>query len=331
VIHDESDFHECYEINLSHTRATVADSTDRQLVSVSTVDKPRPDSYFKNHWKDARDGKNGFKALFYGWDVRPDRNQAWYDALVRENDSTPWVVEGNYPRNAEEALSPLSAQSCFNKDILTELWDNSIDPKVVRSYIFTIHPYRVGTSYVAGVDIGEGVGLDYSCLSIVGKYGGQSEVSALIYSNDIKTDWFAQEIYNLCEQYNFPLLGVENNAIGVAVINKLLELNYPNLYYTETSTATKSVNRKPGWTTGENNKKTSILELVNSVDDGSLITRFKPQIQELMEYQWVKGKPIPTGKTHGDTVISLMIANQMLKKVGNPVEASMYLDGVRIF
>jgi len=37
------------------------------------------------------------------------------------------------------------------------------------------------------------------------------------------------------------------------------------------------------------------------------------------------------GKTHGDTVISLMIANQMLKKAGIKQEASMYLGGKRIF
>ena len=67
---------------------------------------------------------------------------------------------------------------------------------------------------------------------------------------------------------------------------------------------------------GEETKDT-ISDVVN---DGSLITRFKPQIQELMEYQYINLKPTPTGSTHGDTVISLMLANQALKNIRPVVE-----------
>lgn len=325
VIHDESDFHEYYEVNLSHTRATVADSPERKLVSVSTVDKTKPDSYFKRHWKAAKARENGFKALFYGYDVRPNRDQAFYDAMVRENESTPWVVEANYPRSAEEALSPQSAQSCFKKEALDKLWENVTDPETRQGFIYILCPPRVGTQYVGGVDVGEGVGLDYSCLTIVGKQGLSSEVVAVIYTNKVATDLFAYECDKLCREYLDCLLAVENNAIGVAVLNKLQELNYPNLYYSDDK------RQKVGWTTGEKNKQTAIIELIQSVNDGGLTTRFKPQVKEMMEYQWVNGKPVPTGATHGDTVISLMLANQMLKRVGNAVRASMYVGGRQIF
>ena len=325
VIHDESDFHEYYEVNLSHTKATVADSPERKLVSVSTVDKTKPDSYFKRHWKSAEAGENGFKALFYGYDVRPNRDEAFYQAMVRENEATPWVVEANYPRTAEEALSPQSAQSCFKKDRLDKLWENAVEPEVKQGFIYILCPPRVGIQYVAGVDVGEGVGLDYSSLSIVGKQGLSSEVVAKIYTNQLATDLFAYETDKLCREYFNCLLAVENNSLGVAVTNKLVELGYPNLFYSD------SEKRKVGWTTGEKNKQLALIELVQSINDGSLTTRFRPQIKELMEYQWVNGKPMPTGQTHGDTVISLMIANQMLKKVGTPQKASMWIRGRQVF
>jgi len=334
VIHDESDFHPYYETNLSHTRATIADIKG-QLVSVSTVNKTEPDSYFKRHWKAAYNRENGFKALFYPYNVRPNRDEAFYQALVKENETTPWVVEANYPRTWQEALSPQSAQSCFNKDVLQKLWDGVTEPEVRQGFIYIFSKPRVGVTYSAGVDVGEGVGLDYSSLDIIGKEGLNSEVAAKIYTNTLATDLFAFEVDKLCREYFTPLLGVENNAIGVAVMNKLVELGYPKLFSTEADNkrkAGKEVNgtEKLGWTTGEKNKQTGIVELIESVNNG-LITRFKPQVKEMMEYQWVNGKPVPTGATHGDTVISLMLASQMSKRSHGVPKASMWISGKQIW
>ncbi len=325
VIHDESEFHDFYEVNLSHTRATVADSPDRQLISVSTVDITKPSSYFKEHWKAAEAGRNGFKALFYGVFSRPGRGQEFYDQMVRENENTPWVVGANYPRSVEEALSPLSAQSCFNTDRLDKLWENTTEPETRQGFIHIFYEPRVGTQYVAGVDVGEGVGLDYSCLTIIGKQGLNSEVVAVIYTNTLATDLFAYETDKLCREYHDCLLAVENNSLGVAVTNKLVELGYPNLFYADKE------KKKVGWTTGEKNKQLALIELVQVVNDGSLASRFKPQVQEMMEQQWVNGKAVPTGRTHGDTVISLMIANQMLKLAGEPEKAHMFVGGQQIW
>lgn len=337
VIHDEADFHPYFEVNLSHTRATVADGPNRQLVNVSTVDKTKPDSYFKNHWKAADAGKNGFKAFFYGYDVRPNRDEVFYNAIVRENESTPWVVEANYPRTAEEALSPQSATSCFKKGALDELWESSEDALEVRQgFIHIFSPPRVGVKYVAGADVGEGVGLDYSSLTILGKEGLNTELVAKIYTNKLATDLYAYEIDKLCREYFDCLLAVENNAIGVAVINKLKELGYPKLFSSEAQKkrdAHKEVTgtEKAGWTTGETNKRTAIVELIEVINDGSLTTRFRPQITEFRELQWVNSKPEPTGRTHGDTVISGAIANQMLKYVGNVQKASMFVGGKQVW
>ena len=343
VIHDEADFHECYEINLSHTRATIADTKNGQLISVSTVDKTKPDSYFKRHWKAGEGsgypeaGSNGFKALFYGVFSRPDRDEAWYQQMVRENEWTPWVVEGNYPRSAVEALSPISAQSCFKKEVLDRLWANSTgQPDIRRGFIHILCPPRVGVQYVAGADVGEGVGLDYSALTIVGKEGLRQEVAAVIYSNNIKTDLFAYEIVQLCSEFHNPLLAIENNSLGVAVTNKVNELGYKKLFSSEAEEKRRrnlsiDGNEKIGWTTGEKNKQLAIVELIQVVDSGSFITRYRPMITEFMEMQWVKGKPVPTGKTHGDLVISAALAHQMFKFTGGSFKPSLYCRGKRIF
>jgi len=319
VIHDEADFHDYFEQNLGHTLATVADDPHRELTISSTVDKTRPDSPFKNLFRAAQNNLNNFNPLFYPYDARPDRSEIWYEERVRENESTPWVVLQNWPRSIEEALSPQSATSCFNQDVLNDLWDNRIDsPQTRQNHIFILHPPRVGVTYSAGVDVGEGVGLDYSSLTILGKYGMESEVCAQIYTNKLGTDLFAYDVNSLCREYFNPKLAVDNIGIGRAVVDKLIELGYPNLYQDK---------KKYGWNLTEPNKKHLVIKLVEAINNRSLITRFKPQIQELMEYQWINGRPEPTGKTHGDTVISLMLANEMLKYSGVIRKPTMYIGG----
>lgn len=320
VFHDEWDFHPFAKENFSHTKATI--DAGNKLCGVSTVDKSRPDSFFKSTYKGARAGQNGFTPLFFPYDSRPGRDEVWLEEERRRAESMgmEWMVDANYPRAEEEALSPLSAQSVFDKDALNQLWETSSEPETKEGFIHIFQKPRVGVRYVAGVDVGEGVGLDHSVLSIIGRYGGQSDVAAIIYSNKIPTDIFAFEVDKLCREYRNPLLGVENNSLGVAVINKLLELNTPNVFYSDKG------KKKPGWTTSSSSKQLAIVELVENINNGSLITRFKPQIQELMEYQWVDGKPEPTGSTHGDTVISLAIANQMLKRMGQPASITIF-DG----
>jgi len=324
VIHDEGDFHEFFELNLSHTSATVGDSPNRQLINVSTANEANPDSYWKEHFRAAMRGRNGFRALFYPFDSRPNRDGIWYREKEEENASTPWVVKRNYPRTIEEALSPQSAVSCFNKEVMDILWANVIDdPETRQDCIYILHPPRVGYSYCAGIDVGEGVGLDYSCLVIVGKYGMQSEVAAVIYTNTVGTDSFAFDCSNLCEEYHNPVLVVDNIGIGRAVIDKLVELGYPRLYMMN--------DKKYGWALTKPNKRDLAVKLIERVNNNGLITRFKPMVKELMEYQWVKGYAEPTGKTHGDLVIALMLACSQIEKIGAAQEASMYIGGKRVW
>jgi len=332
VIHDESDFHELFEQNIGHTLATVSDSPERKLIAVSTVNDTKSDTYFQRLYKGAMGsgypeaGSNNFHALFYPYNVRPNRDEAFLEEVKKQNESTPWVVGKNYPRTIEEALSPISTQSCFNKDRLDELWNNTVEPETRQGFIHILCPPRVGVQYVAGVDVGEGVGLDYSCLVIVGKEGLNSEVVAVIYSNTVGTDAFAFEVDRLCREYYEPLLIVDNIGIGRAVIDKLQQLVYPRLFYPD---AEKK--KKAGWSLTRANKRELLVKLVELINNRSLITRWKPQVKEMMEYQWVQGYPEPTGKTHGDTIIPLELICAVWDKIGSIGKAKMFVGGVQVW
>ena len=64
---------------------------------------------------------------------------------------------------------------------------------------------------------------------------------AEIYA-DIAADKFAEMVFELCKEYNEPILGVERNGTaGGMVIQKLKDLGYKNLY--------RDQNNKEGWYT----------------------------------------------------------------------------------
>ena len=49
-------------------------------------------------------------------------------------------------------------------------------------------------------------------------------------------DMFAKILYDAGVEYGKCLLVVENNGIGISVLEKLINLGYPNLYYSMKST-----------------------------------------------------------------------------------------------
>ena len=325
VIADELDKHEFAAQNFQTIKPTL--DGGGQYIGIYTVVKKTPDSFAKNLWRDGNDGKNGFTARFYGWRTRKERDDAWYEREEKEYMSLPEkgrsAMEAENPDTWQEALSPMSTTSCFKRDVLDLLWDNRTEPETKQSFIHIFKKWQPGYLYGAGVDVAEGVRLDYSVLTILGRFGLQSEVVALIYSNEIPTNLFTYSIEELCKEYKNPLLFVENNGLGDSVISRLLESNYPKLYYTGKEAGKEG---KAGWTSSGGKyggrKKLAFDTLVNDVNEGNVITRFSPQIQELMEYQYLpNGKFEPTGKTHGDTVISLMLANLALgeKRSGSKV------------
>lgn len=301
---------EVQEQNFASLKPTI--DAGGKFIGLSTSDKSKSDSTFKKIFRGALSKENNFKALFYPWNVAPNRDQDWYERM--RADYPDWQLQQEYPSSIQEALSPLSGKSVFGQTALEKLLNETVESETERGYIHIIHPPEVGVRYVGAGDVGEGVGLDYSAFNIIGTKGMQSEVCAVIHSNEIKTDIYAYEIYKLCEQYFFPLIGIENNTLGVAVLNKLVELGYPRLY----STKDKKGNvKKLGWTTSGMSRQTSLIELSTAIDNGSLITKYRPQVLELMSFYFDEGKAQAAKGSHDDLVMSLMIANQLIKTAPN--------------
>ena len=140
-------------------------------------------------------------------------------------------IEGNFEILAGDCL--------FRKDSLDMQLKNCEPPIETRDFIQIWKEPVVGVHYIAAADCADEGGEGVNSLIILDPQTGDevAEINA-----DIAADKFAGLSYDLLSEYDFPLFAPERNAtVGGMVIQKMLDLNYPNLYY--------DLNHKPGWYT----------------------------------------------------------------------------------
>jgi hypothetical protein len=187
---------------------------------------------------------------------------------------------------------------------------------IYRSYV----PYRV---YAIGIDVAQGQGGDYQAVVILGSDGQTEEVDAIIHCNDVKPTDLAWTIYELAKEYNYPLLGVEANTIGQVLANKLIELEYPNMFYTDIERS------RVGWlalgsrSQKVKSKEVCVMDLAVALTEGNVMTYYKPMVLEMASYQRTQDGKMRGIGSNDDLVMGLVIAHQIMMHVAPPTPKKM--------
>jgi len=335
VICDEWDYHEYAEQNFAATKPTV--DAGGQFIGVSTPDREHEDSFMKETYRKAKAGLNGFVAHFIDCFARPGRDESWYEQQEREFAGNEIMLLKEYPRTEDEALSPLAKHRVFSpqaiarmraeasREIRPEHLEGKIAVLAQRPHVHVFQPPVPGWRYAIGVDVGEGIGQDFSVGIVLGNKGMLWTVCAVYHSNQIRTDFFARDMAELGDCYFHPLLGFENNSLGNAVGNKLLELKYPKLFYMDDHAREKG---KPGWNTNEQSKETALQDLAGAVGSGLISSSYIPMLDEMsaMRYEQVETsrgprmKPVVAKGSHDDLLMALSVAYQMAKQARSNVK-----------
>ena len=304
VIADENEFHDFARENYAAVKPTV--DAGAPMVVVSAVDKTRVDSHFKTLWRMAKSGSNFFP-IFFPYNVRPGRDKEWYER-TRKDYPLGWQFEQNYPLTEQEALSPLTGRSVFDRQILQKMLSEASEPLEIRQGAINIYQRpKVGTHYIAGADIAEGRGGDYSVLWIEGQdfYRG---LAAVIYSNQISVDLFAYMSYGLLLEYFSPMVIGGADAFGGSFLKYLIDMGYSK----EKIYCSDKKKEKLGYQETEHTQQVDVLELERVIRAGIRVP-FKPAILEMFAYQWAdekgKSKAEPARGAHNDIVMAMVKSN----------------------
>ena len=305
VIMDEADFHEY----LGETYDIAAKPTidaGGGLWMLSTINPATIVSPFRTIVQGAGDrepGENGFALYFYPYDVRPGRDQAWYDAGLAAS-LDPAKFQKNYPRTLREALAPSQVMAAFDLGMLDGMQLECKAPIRTHGTINIYQEHVIGHRYGAASDPSHGTGGD-DAVTVVKDFNTGGFV-ADIQGNDITPEQLAFDSVKLLGMYDNPIWAIEDNDWGILVIRKAQELEYPNLYERSEDNA--------GWHTGEHNRYMVWGGLMEAVLTRSITVYSK---QGLAQFVNVIKNPEKDGRieamqgTHDDFPMACGIAGQM--------------------
>lgn len=273
VLVDEADFQPDLDKLMRAVKPTV--DAGGRMTLLSTVDKDKPVSRFKQIYRQAKKGGNEWTPIFLPWHARPDRTAAWYASAKQDAEANTGALDDlhqEYPATDAEAL----ASKTLNKRIpgawlqrnFVELDPLALDesmPAIEQLEVYALPSWA--EHYVIGADPAEGNPTsDDSALTVLNRRTGE-EVAAL--SGKYQPGVFASLIDQVARWYNGAHVLVERNNHGHAVILWLLN-NAADV------TTLAGLDERHGWLSSPLGKVILYDQMVEAVQyDGAKVHSFE--------------------------------------------------------
>lgn len=197
------------------------------------------------------------------------------------------------------------------------------DDEDPRAWLRVIEPPEGDHDYVVGVDVGGGNPTgDYHAAVVIDRSTGRQV--ALGHTRSVEPRHWGNLIAQLGLVYNTAYMVVEANNHGISVLDRLIELNYGNLYMrTITDKIEKIPTRKYGFWTDAKSKPPAVDLMVDLVMGRRVIIQDPVIYQEMFHYYWLRdvrqgahgvGNENPSG--HDDIMSALFCACKGLEAQG---------------
>ena len=272
-------------------------------------------NFFHKTWVGAEDGTNDFNFIKLHWSVHPERGQEW--------------------RNEQDKLlgPSLAAQECdcdfitsgrgvIDGLLLENLKESSvrepIEKRGIDSNYWIWQPPNYTKNYVVSADVSRGDGTDYSAFHIIDV---ESLEQVAEYKGKISTQDFGNMLVNVASEYNNALLVVENNNIGWAAIQQVIDREYPNLFYTSKDLQYVDVqhqitnkyrvqerNMVPGFSTTQKTRPLIVAKLEEMFREESVVVHSQRLIDELFVFIYNGNRAEAMTGYNDDLVMSFAIA-----------------------
>lgn len=202
-------------------------STGGRCIALSTPNGVG--NWFHKIYTESESQTNDFHPTILPWSVHPDRDQQWFEKETRNMSRREIAQE-------LECNFNMSGETVFSSEDLEKYLNLCEEPKYRTGFdrnLWIWENYQQGDDYFISADVARGDGKDYST-ALVFKTKTMEIVAE--YRGKVTPDIFSKILHDIGLEYGNALLVVENNTVGFAVLDKLRESQYPNLYYSVKST-----------------------------------------------------------------------------------------------
>jgi len=210
----------------------------------------------------------------------------------------------------------MSGETVVNPDDMERLKKSTTEPKhktgFDRNY-WIWEEAKPGASYLVSADVARGDGNDYSTFHVL-RIDTMEQVAE--YQGKPNPDMFAILLNNVGKEYGNCLMIVENNMNGFMIIDKLIGMEYPNLYwstkgdhaYIDQFTAeTSESGVVAGFTTTTKTRPLIIAKMEEFVRNNIIKLNSSRLVHELETFVWNNGKPEALRSYNDDLVLALSI------------------------
>jgi hypothetical protein len=284
---------------------TISTSKKSKIIVISTPNGTQ--NKFYDLYNGALKGENGWAHTRVDWWERPERDEVWRQEQIK-------LLGSVEAFNIEFGNSFIEeAESVLDFDVIEGMRAKLQKPVIVLDdgdYKIWKRP-EAGKLYTIGVDIGEGVGRNYSVIQVMDITDLTNIEQVAVYANNKLDPYhFTTKLVEIAKQWGNPPLAVERNNCGGGVVDALIQTHeYPNLVnYTHSSQIKYNSNHRSGILAHTNTKYHGIRNMRYWFNKLRVVTL--RDLDTLQEFETFVKMPNDTwqrksSETHDDRVMSL--------------------------
>jgi len=203
------------------TYPTISAGLTTKMIIVST---PKGINHFYDMWMEAVEGKSDFHHYEAHWSMVPGRDKKWYETTIRNIGAHKFQQEYEC-----EFLG--SSDTLISGSKLKAL--RGARPIREEGHLKIYEQPNKDDKYVVTVDVSEGIGQDYHCVTVHKISSIPFEQVAVYRNNELSTLILPSIVKNIAHNYNDAYVMVELNNMGQQVSDILKwDLEYENIFTT---------------------------------------------------------------------------------------------------
>ena len=287
-------------------------TTGGQCIALSTPNGVG--NWFHKTWVDAEEGRGMFNPIKLHWTVHPDRGEDWrneQDTLLGPS-SAAQECDCDFLTSGTGVIDPILLENLRKKSCNDPLEKRGID-----NNCWIWEPANYTKNYIVCADVSRGDGTDYSAFHVIEL---ESLTQVAEYKGRINTKDFGNMLVSIATEYNDAILIVENNNIGWATIQQIIDRDYPNLFYTSKDLQyvdvqhqmNNKINRQErkmvaGFSTTSKTRPLIISKLEEFFREESVVVRSNRLIDELQTFVYINNRAEAMRGYNDDLVMSFAI------------------------
>tara|TARA_B100000131_G_scaffold321197_1_gene371219 strand:+ start:1980 stop:3557 length:1578 start_codon:yes stop_codon:yes gene_type:complete len=270
-------------------------------------------NWFHKTWTEAEEGTNSFNFIRLHWTVHPERGDEW------RNEQNKLLGPDMAAQECDcDFIS--SGQSVIPAAIIKEYQDNSVCEPIEKRYHDDMWVWKnpgQQSKYIISADVARGDGSDYSAFHVIDV---ETLEQVAEFKSKVDTTRYANILMSVGTEYNDAILVVENNNVGWAVLQVLLDREYRNLFwmkrdvkYIDSKTQYTNKYRReeknmiPGFTTSMKSRPLIIDKLSKFVREKQIKINSIRLIDELYVFIFNNGRAEAFKGYNDDLVMSMAI------------------------